>query len=83
MDSKELRLTGVFDQGQENKLGSMGKERDKENHVRGHHQRDAVVTRVSDRVHRMRRHLKDSVKGEGLLDQEEEIAPVWRESKGV
>jgi len=71
-------LTRILDNGQEDKLGGVSKERDKEHHVGGHHQGDSIVSSITDRVHGMGRHFKNTVKGQGLLDQEEKVAPVYK-----
>lgn len=74
---KSQKLTGVLDEGEEDELGSVGSEGDKEDHVGGHHERDTIVTRISDGVHGVGSHLEDAIERQRLFDQEEKVAPVY------
>lgn len=74
---KRRKLTGILDESEEDELGGVGSEGDKEDHVGGHHERDTIVTRISDGVHGVGSHLKDSIERQRLLDQEEKVAPVY------
>lgn len=71
------QLTWVFNECQEDKLGSMSKERDEQNHVGCGHQRDSVVSSISDRVHWVWRHLEHAIERQRLFDQKEKVAPVY------
>ena len=76
---KEVRnkLTGVLDKGEEDELGGVGSEGDQEDHVGGHHERDTIVTGISDGVHGVGGHFEDTIERQRLFDQEEEVAPVY------
>lgn len=66
----------IFDQHEEGELSCMGNDGDEQDFIASGHQGDSVVARVADRVHRVGSHLEDSVEGQLLVDEVEEISPV-------
>lgn len=55
----------------------MSSNTDKQNSIACTQQRDAVIAKITNRVHGMRSHLKHTVECKRLLDQKEEITPVY------
>ena len=66
----------IFDVNEKDELGCMGNDRDEQHTIARSHHRDTVVSGVSYRVHRVRSHLEDSIEGQFLVNQVEEISPI-------
>lgn len=67
----------VFDQDQKGKLSGMCNHGNEQNRVARSKQRNAVIACVTNGIHGMRCDLVDTVKGQLLIGQEEEVvAPI-------